>query len=511
MEEGMKNNIFILVLSIIIASGVWAQNLPGGIWSSPQSDTTEGRYRSSADDFIRPDNYSGVRFDKWFSMVSFRELFDDNNETYLGAIATAGFATRVKNVPILDSLYVAGFYSGNFWTGAPVSFYTEQAFTEGTVSGATANKTYKVYPSVSVFSPPANPVNNFALLIGAADMGFRLTYRTNHQSFNKSDIIVGNETARYQLYKKYQAASGYIAPQIAWAMAKNLTPNGIRPYITADLVFNRDYLKNEAADGISGERILNSENHFDPSLTAGLGGYTFYNKDGFRFSADLDYALTMRIYNNKYSYLDGDQLKTGKIKGTFRVSGIEYEEYSYSINSLTPSLSGQWGAGRLALRLKLNLPLTLSFQKQNPMILDNDTPGKLIYDGVSKSTSIFTFRPDVRLALQYRIIQDRITLNAGARIQASAITLRTTSQKRYAEGNITESSKVHETTFSDNSGGGSRFTSRFSIGVTGNLTRNVWLEANTGISGVYGNNAAIDIFVPSGLFSFGNLMIGLRF
>jgi hypothetical protein len=509
----MKNKGFtlILLLSIITASGMWAQNLPGGIWSSPQSDTTEGRYRSSADDFIRPDNYSGVRFDKWFSMVSFRELFDDNNETSFGAIATAGFATRVKNVGNFDSVYIAGFYSGNFWTGAPVSFYTEQAFTEATVpAGGAANKTYKVYPSVSVFSPPANPVNNFALLIGVADMGFRLTYRTNHQSFSKDDIIIGNETAGYQLYKKYRAASGYIAPQIAWAMAKNLTPNGIRPYITADLVFNREYLKNEAAGGISGEKIVNSENHFDPSITAGLGGYTFYNKDGFRFSADADYVLTLKIYNNEYSYQDGDKYKTGKIKGTFRVSGVPYEEYSYAINSLTPSLSGQWGEGKLALRLKLNLPLTLSFQEQNPMKQDNDNPGKLIYDGVSKSTSIFTFRPDVRLAMQYRIIPDRITLNVGARIQTTAITMRTTSQKNYTEGKVTASSKVHETTFSDNSGGGSRFTSRFSIGATGNLTKNIWLEANTGVSGAFGNNA-IDIFQPGGLFSFGSIMVGLRF
>ena len=504
----MKTRVFTfaLLFSIITASGVWAQNLPGGIWSSPQSDTTEGRYRSSADDFIRPDNYSGVRFDKWFSMVSFRELLDDNNEPTGKAIATAGFATRVSG------LYIAGFYSGNFWTGAPASLYTEHVYTRETVpDGGTASKTYRVYPSVSVFSPPANPVNNFALLIGVADMGFRITYRTNHQSFNKDDIIIGYDT-ELQLYKKYQTAFGYIAPQIAWAMAKNLTPNGIRPYVTFDLGFQRDYLKMETNAGINIGRSLNPENHVDPSLTAGLGGYTFYNKDGFRFSADVDYVFTMNIYNNKYSYLNflGNQYRTGKINGTFRLSSQPFEEKSYSFNSLTPSLSGQWGAGRLALRLKLNLPLTLSFEEQNPMKPDDNNPGELIYDGVNKSTTVFTFRPDVRLALQYRIIPDRLTLNAGARIQTTAITMRTTNQKRYVEGKIASSSRVHETTFSDNTGTGSSFASRFSIGATGNLTRNAWLEANTGVSNMYGNSA-IDIFAPGGLFSFGSVMFGLRF
>jgi hypothetical protein len=494
----MKNKILTLVLlfSMITVSRMWAQNLPGSIWTSPQSATTEGRYRSNTDDFIRPDNYAGVRFDKWFSMVSFINKTVEGADT--GAIATAGFATRVNNIANFGSIYIAGFYSGDFWTSAPAGSYTEKAFTEASApDGGTANKTYKVYSSINVV--PA-PVNNFALLVGAADMGFRFTYRTSHQSFDKSNIVTEG-----RLYKNYQAAGGYIAPQIAWAMAKNLTPNGIRPYITLDLVFNRDYLKTETAAGVQVGRSLNQ---FDPSLAAGMGGYTFYNKDGFRFSADADYVLTMKIYNNEYSYLDGDKYKTGKINGTYSPGSNPYLEKSYVSNMITPSVSGQWSVDRLALRFKLNLPLTLVFEEQSSM--GQDASGKLINNGPNESSSAFTFRPDLRLAMQYRIIQDRLTLNAGARIQATSITLRTINQKNYVDGNVISSAKVHETTFADNSGGGSRFVSRFSIGVTCNLTKNAWLEANTGVSNIYGDNA-IDVFASGGLFSFGSIMVGLKF
>ena len=61
----------LLLLLIAAAGGLWAQNLPGSIFSSPQSDASQGRMRSNADDFIRPDAYTNVKFDKWFGMTSY--------------------------------------------------------------------------------------------------------------------------------------------------------------------------------------------------------------------------------------------------------------------------------------------------------------------------------------------------------------------------------------------------------------------------------------------------------
>ena len=504
----MKKKIFTLaiLLSIIAAAGMRAQNLPGSIWTSPQSTTTEGRYRSNADNFIRPDQYTGVRFDKWFGMVAFN---DRGGEEFGGqAIATAGFATKVKSV------YIGAFYSGNFWFSSQANNYSERQFTTAPDGGVTG-KTYDVYSAIDT-SP--KPINNAALLIGVADMGFRLTYRTNHQFFNKDDIVIGNNLTGFQLYKNYRSEEGYIAPQIAWAMAKDLTKNGIRPYAALDLVFDRNARKSETAgadaSGNSGERIENSENHFDPALSLGLGGYTFYDKNSFRGSFDLDYVLSLNIYDNEYSHVQNNQYKTEKIKGTFRVSGVACTEQFFVSNLLTPSLSGSWSREKLALRFKLNFPLLLTFEEKSPMDINTST-GKLFREGASEVHNAFSFRPDLRLALQYKIIPDRLTLNTGARIQTTAIYLKTVDSTYYINGNKMDNHeqtrKVHDNSFGGNQQSGTSFVSRFHIGAAFNFTENAWVEAATGVTNAFGNEGAIEIFAEGGLFSFGSILVALKF
>jgi hypothetical protein len=488
-EKKMKNFILALLLSMIAAAGAQAQNLPANLWSSPQSATTEGRYRSNADDFIRPDAYTGVKFNKWFGMASFL-----NDTATNEAMATAGFAASVFNV------YVGAFYSGNFWTSAPVNNYIEQE-PATTPNGGVDGRPYDVYDSISV-SGVSNPVNNFALLIGYYDMGLRITYRTNHQLFKESDIVTEN-----QLYKNYHDESGYIAPQIAWAMAKDLIKNGIRPYVTIDLVFYRDYQETETAgadaNGLSGVKTGRSLNHFDPAFAVGLGGYTFYNKDGFKASADLDYALTFNLYDNEYSYVENGKYKTGKITGTYSPGSNPYVQEYFISNLITPSISGSWSEDRLALKLKLNLPLMFSSREQDSM--DVNDSGNLVYHGDSNLITTFTFRPDLRLALQYKIIPNKLTLNTGARIQTTAITRETINQEHYTNHERDYGRRIHNNSF------GGSFISRFSIGPAFYLTENSWIEATTGVTNAYGNEGVIDVFAPGGLFSFGSILAALKF
>jgi len=486
----MKNRVFtlVLLLSMIAAAGAWAQNLPANLWSSPQSTTTEGRYRSNADDFIRPDAYTGVKFNRWFGMASF--LNNTNNE----AVATLGFATSLSKV------YISAFYSGNFWTNKPENNYIEQEPATAPNGGAD-DKTYDVYDSISV-SGLTNPVNNIALLIGAANMGVRITYRTTYQSFKEKNIVTGD-----QLYKDYVDESGYTSLQIAWAMAKDLTKYGIRPYVTVDLTFNRDYQKTKAkgadADGVSGAKIERSLNHFDPSFGAGLGGFTFYNQDGFKASADLDYVLTFNIYSNEYSYVKDGVYKTGTITGTYSPGSNPYVQEYFISNLITPSISGSWSEDRLALKFKLNLPLTFSKREQDSM--DVDSSGDLVYHGDSNLTCTFIFRPDLRLAMQYKIIPNKLILNTGARIQTTAITRETISQEHYTNNKRDYGRRIHNNSF------GGTFINRFSIGPTFYLTENFWVEATTGVTNAYGNEGTIDVFAPGGLFSFGSILVALKF
>jgi len=414
-------------------------------------------------------------------------------------IATVGFATSVNNI------YISAFYSGNFWTDTPVNDY-DYGVPAITPNGGVEDRAYNIYKGISTTNrnPPAN---NFALLIGVLDMGFRLTYRTNYQSFNESDIVTNN-----QLYKKYQDESGYIAPQIAWAMAKDLTKNGIRPYVTLDLVLYRDYNKIEAngvdVNGNIGAKIGRSRNRFDPALALGLGGYTLYNKDGFKLSADFDYVLTFNLYDNEYSIVEDGMYKTRKIAGTYSPSTTPYSQQFFVSNQLTPSLSGSWSQDRLALKFKLNFPLSLSTTRYDSMKLD--ASDDLIYHGDSYLTDTFTFRPDLRLAMQYKIIPNKLTLNTGARIQATTITTETIQIEAYNENIRTYGQKRYTSKFL-NDATGTQFVNRFSLGVSLNLTDNFWVEATTGVTNAFGNEGAIDIFAPGGLFSFGSILAGLKF
>jgi len=500
----MKNKVFGFALFLLIsAAGVWAQNLPSfpgsspdvnsiwssSLWSSPQSTVTEGRYRGHADNFIRPDQFTGLRLNRWFGMTSF--LYNNTS----GAVATAGVAVKPGKV------YIGAFYTGNFWAGKPGNNYTEE---EMIPAGGVAGEIYNVYNNINVAT---GPVNNFAVLFGVSDFGIRLTYRTNYQSFKKKDIVTAG-----QLYSNYKLQSGYIAPQIAFAVAKDLTKNGIRPYFTFDLVFYREYQETETTgpdnNGNTGTYIGRSSNHVDPSFGLGLGGYTFLStENGFRLSADLDYVLAFNIYNNKYSYVENNEYKTGKIKGTYSPGSNPFIEQSFVSNVVTPSLSGQWSTEKIALRFKLNLPLTFNSKDQNSMAMNSS--GGLDYNGASNSTFTFIFRPDLRLAMQYKVVPDKFTLNAGARIQATAVTLDTIKQTTYNNGDKVRTTKTHNKNYS-NTATSTQFISRFSVGPTFNFTENVWVEAATGVSNVNGDGA-IDVFAPGGLFAFGSILVGLKF
>jgi len=134
---------------------------------------------------------------------------------------------------------------------------------------------------------------------------------------------------------------------------------------------------------------------------------------------------------------------------------------------------------------------------------------KLVNNGSNITTSTFVFRPDVRLSMQYKAIPDKLTLNTGARIQATALTSETLDIKYYNMGTKTSTQKQHNDA-TINIGSGTQFVSRFHIGAAFNFSENVWTEAATGVSNAYGDGA-IDVFKDGGLFAFGSILVGLKF
>jgi len=511
-EKHMKNNaIFtaVLLLSIFTAGNLWAQNTatdPDNSNSlSPTNNTTNGRFKTAIDDYISPQDYAGLKLNNWFGYASWATV---------GQQPQLGFAKQINNI------YLALYYKGTLWGGL-----NNFAGKEETISGFMGGADDKKLTTYTIPAPLDNPDNSVAVLVGFADMGIRLGFSSTYDNF-KSDgdmRVEKNIPGSYDNYKSYELENGNLIPQIKWGMAKDLIKQGIRPYATVTLNFHRENSKaNEytAPNKTSGEKILYSQNYIQPSFAAGLGGFAFYNDHGFKGSVDLDYTLRFTVYSNDYSYAENTSAgvnsadyiyRTKTINGTWGPtsstnSTLILRERSNIYNSIVPSVSGAWSADRLGLKAKLRT----NFDIENTKTTDMDvwrnrgitTDGSLQKYGDDETRDVFTFTPRLDLGLQYKIIPDKLTLNAGGRLARSIIVTTTTVKVYDIDGNEdpVKASKTKNTGFG-------AMTWRLYAGAIFNFTENVWLEAATGVQ----NGVNVFSTGTDGLLNFTAIAVGLKF
>jgi hypothetical protein len=403
-----------------------------------------------------------------------------------------GFAKK------FESLYIAAYYGGTFWTNLPSNSYTE------------VNSSWlgvdKVVPNYNTIGIGADrPNNKAAILIGAANMGFRVAINSSLETFSGSNFIYSGDS-----YKSYETEGGTITPQIAWSMAKNLAKNGIKPYMTFDLGFIRGYTAREIYEGApdyesSGKEIVNSQNYFQPAFGFGLGGYTVATSGGFSASVDLDYILRLRSYDNEYSYEDDN--------GKYHVKNINglnnngtLTENSYMFNDITPSISGSWSGDKLRLRFKLNLPIQITNTGTTTFAPETGTTsGKLVKNGVDQSSVAVAFAPNLRLAARWQAAS-RLFLNAGGRINISTITNTTTESKTFTQGvkNPNSSTETYLTTYAN--------TGNFLyVGTTINATDNLTFELSSGVSDNSSNDINVFSTDKEGLLYLTSLLVSLKF
>jgi hypothetical protein len=502
MKKKILGLTLTLLLLMVAANGLWAQNTPAGILESPQSASTQGRYRSNADDFIRSDYYTNVKFNTFYAYTSFAST----NR------ASLGFGTK------LGSAYLSLYYGGNFWSGTQ-PWNNVDAFQVGWPGGGRSAPTYTFNFSSNADADAWVPYTNanttrdnrVALLLGVANMGFRLSYASTHQSFKNNNFALAKTVTTAGVpnlyttdyYKSFQTDYGVIAPQLEWAMAKDLTEkNGFRPRIAVTLNFNRNYWKHEDYElngATFGEEIERSNNYVEPHLAIYPNGFHVYNKDGFRLTLDLEYEMRLRMYKNEYSYWEGSVLKTSTIKGLN--NGNNLSENSYIDNLLTPSLAGQWSGGNLALRFKLNLPL--GFNSAGTTAMDTGLTGSvLVKDGTDSKVSALRFQPNLRLAAQWKALPEKLHLNIGARLDLGNINRTTTTSSTYVNNIVVP---LGDTTTVATTYGNT--TNALGLGLTFLPTENLAFEANCGISA----NNSIRAFDAAGLFAFGSILASLKY
>jgi len=459
----MKKIVLFALITVFAAVSVFAQGMPMTGWASPQSVSTQGLVRSPADDFIRPDSYAEAGISDWFSMISFNSA----NAVRLG---------YAKNS---EKLFFGIYYSGNLWGG--VADYT---YTERSVPWDGGNKTVPVYTAV----PTGDLFNRVGVLLGLGNMGFRFSFYSSLYVFDQKNVQIN-----LQNYSSYLRETGRIRPQLAWSMTEDLTEKGIRPNVTLDLDFYRDYTKSQQ-DTSSNTIIGNSQNYFSPMVQVGLGGFTLGTVNNFSIVADLDWLLVARIYDNEYGYMDGTSYKTSKISGLNSTGTLTENTYIY--NTVTPSISGSWDVDNFSFRALLNLEISFGTETETEMGLSSSN--KLEKDGSDATMNSFHFNPDINLAMQWKA-NSKFALNAGGRFNFRSIGSTTTESKTYLNGNAVDNSSTKTVA---NEFGTTATT--LTIGVTLAPVENVIFEATTGAS-----RDSINFF--GNLTTFYNLLVSLKF
>jgi len=493
-----KRILGIAILIVAIAGSVFAQSIPGGLdtkkitsttvevkdffdiyadgFESPQSQSTQGLFASDADDFIVPTAYTGLELQKWFGMASFAATEK----------ATLGYAAK------LGGLYLGVFYNGDFWTHVK-AVDSEEVYVTWLGS---ANTKKLSYTAPNFRDEDDLPYNQFAVLIGVADMGFRLSFITTHQIFQKEEIRLGGNS-----YALYLEEYGLVSPQLAWGFAKDLTKVGIRPWFTFDLHFFRDYGKTQGYTNAGGswatarEVIVRSNNWVAPEFNLGLGGLTLGEKDGWSTSLDLTLGLWIAAFENEYNYTDSSGYNAIKtIKGTGQGS---LAELSASLFTLTPSLGTEWNGEKLSLKANLDLNFAFLGYERTPMTVGN-TAGDLWKNGTAEKISGFAFTPDIQLAAQWQVAS-KLFVNVGGRININAVTVLTTDETGYVNDGVTTYTDVQniETSFGETE-------NHLTLGVTINPIDNLSIQINA--------FDTIDFYpLDAGVFKSASILISVKF
>jgi len=478
--------------------------------SSPQKRSTAGRFAGAADDFISPRGYSSLNLDRWFGVFSFMEdratgpRTDFNNTE----MAQLGFAAR------FGGLYAAAYYGGNAWKAlGETSSGNIYNFTEQQVNFFSANRSMRVYDSEPLLETARDYriYNEAALLIGFLDMGFRLAYVTNYQTFKlNEDFGVNAGAGTMDFYKNYRTDFGRINPEIAWGMARDLIPDlGIKPELKVDLNFVQNYLQTEryVSSGVTnGKRVVRSENYLDLGISAALGGFTLYKADTLKLSADLEYTVRLLMYDNEYSYLNASgNYETGRFKGQSRNNG-NLEDDRENAHTLIPSLSVSWAGDRLVLASRLGLDMLITGRYDSTLKLKTGSyDGTLLKDGPEDKTSAFKFNPVLELGMRWEIVSGKLFLNAGGVLGLGGLSFTKIQRKAYIQ-DIEDASRAS----TDINNSFSSASTGLRLGVTLNPTTNLGFHVLCGIN--TGANA-INVFdiTRSGLLSFANVLATVQF
>jgi hypothetical protein len=501
----MKKFVFIAIILMATIGTAFAQPVqpvqpvkptatqPVDFMTSPQSRATMGLFGSDADDFIAPAWYNGVEFDKFYAVTSFGDFDAD-------AYIRLGFATRLGKGEEKAGTYLGLFYGGTLLSGHHTVTVTD---VEGPFGASGATTKYKSYSQ----APFTNSPNyRLGVLLGIGDMGIRLSLGSTHQTFNKKEVVVAS--TQYQVYKINQ---GWLAPQVAFGLTKNIIEKGIRPTVTLDVPI---YTVNQETLGTAtgANTYIHKNSYSNPSLAVNLGGLTLKEGENAELSLDLDYTLNFTIYNTTRTVNATSGTGVTQVKGkgyygtTFggTTTTGNYIEPTYLSNNFVPSIGASWSNERVGISSRLYLDLDF-IHSQTKRYTQYDTTVTLA-DNHTEKNSIFEFTPTIDIGIQFWAVPNKLAFNIGGALDLSSATITTTTWDPEPSNNKKRTSITNGTT-----------DSNFALGATFNFTENVGLQAMTGV-GEYNADGRLtaskeaSVFdTASGIFCFSSVLLSVKF
>jgi len=511
-KNGILFLLTVLIGLLMAGNGLYAVPL---LIDSPQGNSTAGRFGSDADDFMSVRGWANVDFDRWFTAVSF---FDNRSipaqwATLGGTgMAQLGFATRFGNV------YTAISYTGNAWRGfgardddGNFNIFDHTVQTMPFFGTPTSMRLYGELPELS--AAMREPMyNDFSVLIGVRNMGFRFSVSSTYQSQRINETFAVGTGSAIVYHRSLRQELGRIIPEVAWGMTQELVPGrGITPMARVTLNINRDSIWREVYnfDGTNdGVSIARSQNNMNLGVFASLGGFSLYEIADFRWSVDFEYGANLFFFNNNFSFRDaGNNWQTGTIRGGELTNAGVLRERSIHIHTIVPSMSVSWsGDGiKLASRFRLNTRLEFENTTNQGFLIGDAHNGTLVNNGRHREDSIFTFAPAIDLGMQWAIVPERFFLNVGGIITLGRVTLRSWDDTVYTQGSVNPGSQLTDITNTFN-----RAETRLLLGFTFNITHNVELQATGGVNSA---NNGINVFdaTSNGIFHFTNILATMRF
>ena len=532
----MKRRVFLCLTAVLILSMFRAGNLAAQL-ESPTSMATAGRFSSDVDDFMDVNYYGDVEFKYWFGYASY--AFDRQGHL--------GFASKFG--PVYAGLYAGG----TLFTGYASVDYVEMSHELPLSSPADPltpyiKKTYKTFNSFPDVENSENE-NTFSVLIGVADMGFKLSYYSDYDKFKEVDVARGNISlgGPYSWYSEYKVSNGSINPSILWGMANPILADGIQPYLGFGVEIYKDFRRfkrfQENDPGTDyetrPETIDHSSNFLVYEVSLGLGGYTFYTGEICSLTLDLDYGFAIMSFRNDYNYWDysadttyDPEMGTGTnpdlwvfrtgtgFKGTY---DGDFTGISAQFHTVSPSFKFSLdGMGRLALKGKLAMNMdfiSANISEMGPRsdAVKNDT---LVKQGTDLSIFAVNLYPSLAIGLQYQAIPGKLTLNAGGVISGFGFAQINTQADNYVDDkrpannetrkrkekyygaldynleDYTDSSTIYTPSFA---------SSYFSIGFKFNFNEKIAVETMTGVK------AENEFKLFDNLSTFGQILLSFKF